>query len=253
MLALSYGGTINFSGYKGAQGGNDGDPSVNSTSWLRLNATLQGKAAETSLQVSGTPADWKPNDNIVVTSTDYLPGHAEQLQIGTSGVVGSTVNLNGVVQNPHWGQTYSLANVPCLDPPDYTAPNCEIGPALLPNQSPEDRNLDVRAAVGLLSRSIRIVSDGAAAGTALPSSAPDSYFGGHTIVRQGFLSYQVQGVEFYQLGQGWGDRSLSGALPHGAHNSHGYLRKGFVRVGLDDSLDDHPRLTAGDAGAQRGL
>ena len=202
VLALSYGGTINFSGYKGAQGGNDGDPSVNSTSWLRLNATLQGKAGETSLQVSGMPSDWKPNDNIVVTSTDYLPGHAEQLQIGTTGVVGSTVNLNGVVQNPHWGQTYSLANVPCLDPPDYNAPNCEIGPALLPNQSPADRNLDVRAAVGLLSRSIRIVSDGAAANTSLPSSAPDSYFGGHTIVRQGFLSYQVQGVEFYQLGQG---------------------------------------------------
>ena len=28
------------------------------------------------------------------------------------------------------------------------------------------------------------------------------FYGGHTIVRQGFLSYQVQGVEFYQLGQG---------------------------------------------------
>ncbi len=27
-------------------------------------------------------------------------------------------------------------------------------------------------------------------------------FGGHTIVRQGFPAYQVQGVEFYQLGQG---------------------------------------------------
>ena len=202
VLALSYGGSINLSGYKGAQGGDDNNPAVLSTSWLRLNATLQGKAAETSLQVSGTPADWKPGDNIVVTSTDYLPGHAEQLQVGTSGVDGSTVHLTGVVQNPHWGQTYSLATVPCLDPPDYTAPNCEIGPALLPNQSPEDRSLDVRAAVGLLSRSIRIVSDGAAAGTALPSSAPDSYFGGHTIVRQGFLSYQVQGVEFYQLGQG---------------------------------------------------
>jgi hypothetical protein len=28
------------------------------------------------------------------------------------------------------------------------------------------------------------------------------YFGGHTIVRQGFARYQVQGVEFRQLGQG---------------------------------------------------
>jgi cell migration-inducing and hyaluronan-binding protein len=31
---------------------------------------------------------------------------------------------------------------------------------------------------------------------------PDNYFGGHTIVRQGFMLYQVQGVEFYELGQG---------------------------------------------------
>ena len=32
------------------------------------------------------------------------------------------------------------------------------------------------------------------------------FFGGHTLVRQGFLLYQVQGVEFFQLGQGegWG-------------------------------------------------
>ena len=28
------------------------------------------------------------------------------------------------------------------------------------------------------------------------------WFGGHTLVRQGFRQYQVQGVEFYQLGQG---------------------------------------------------
>jgi hypothetical protein len=28
------------------------------------------------------------------------------------------------------------------------------------------------------------------------------YFGGHTIARHGFQTYEVQGVEFYQLGQG---------------------------------------------------
>ncbi len=194
VLALSYGGTINLSGYKGAQGGNDADPSVNSSSWLRLNATLRGNAGEESLQVSGMPTDWTMNDNIVVTATDYLPAHAEQLTV--SSVSGSTVNLIGTVQNPHWGQTYSLASVPCNAPMGST--DCEIGPALLtPNQDPQTRNIDMRAAVGLLSRSIRIVSDGAQAGQAFTG-----YFGGHTITRQGFQSYQVQGVEFYQLGQG---------------------------------------------------
>ncbi len=191
VLALSYGGTINLSGYKGAQGGDDGNPMVTGSSWMRLNATLKG--GENSLTVSGMPADWQPKDNIVVTSTDYLPGHAEQLQVAS--VSGSTVNLIGTVQNPHWGQTYSLAVVPCN--PIQGQTRCNIGPDLLPGQKPADRNIDTRAAVGLLSRSIRIVSDGAT-----PGSQFTGFYGGHTVARQAFLSYQIQGVEFYQLGQG---------------------------------------------------
>jgi hypothetical protein len=193
VLALSYGGTINLSGYKGAQGGDDNNPAVTGSSWMRLNATLKGNGSETMLTVSGMPADWKPNDYIVVTSTDYLPGRAEQLQV--SSVSGSTVNLIGPVKNPHWGQTYSLASVPCNNSAGSTT--CDIGPDLLPGQTAADRNLDMRAAVGLLSRSIRIISDGATAGAAFTG-----YYGAHNVVRQAFLSFQVQGVEFYQMGQG---------------------------------------------------
>ena len=185
VIALSYGGSIEMSGYKGAQGGDDSNPAVTGSSWMRLNATLKG--GENSLTVTGMPADWQPNDNLVVTSTDYLPGHAEQLQVAS--VSGSTVTLMGSVKNPHWGQTYSLDNVPA-----------GIGPDKDPNVtcSGDQKNcVDRRAAVGLLSRSIRIVSDGATAHSSLPG-----YYGGHTVMRQGFLSYQVQGVEFYQLGQG---------------------------------------------------
>ena len=201
VLALSYGGAVVMSGYKGAQGGNDGDPTVTGSSWMRLNATLQGNGTEDTLQVSGMPADWGENDKIVVTSTDYLPAHSEQLTIAS--VTGSTVKLNAstLVQNPHWGQTYSLKDVPCDAPAGTT--DCTIGPALLSSdQDPNTRNIDMRAAVGLLSRSIRIVSDGQSAGSPLPTSGNPAYYGGHTIVRQGFLAYQIQGVEFYQLGQG---------------------------------------------------
>lgn len=194
VLALSYGGTINLSGYKGTQGGDDNDPSVTGSSWMKLNATLKGGGSENSLQVSGMPADWQPKDYIVVTSTDYLPGHAEQLQV--SSVSGSTINLMKAVENPHWGQPYSLGDVPCNPQPGKTA--CDYGPDLLtPNQNPKTRNLDMRAAVGLLSRSIRIVSDGTTAGSPFTG-----YYGAHSVVRQGFLSYQIQGVEFYQMGQG---------------------------------------------------
>src|SRR5262249_56195127 len=36
----------------------------------------------------------------------------------------------------------------------------------------------------------------------LTSAESGYFFGGHTVVRQGFRDFQVQGVEFYQLGQG---------------------------------------------------
>ena len=194
VLAVAYGGTIKLSGYKGAQGGDDANPAVTGTSWMRLNATLTGGGTESSLQVSGAPSDWQPNDYIVVTATDYLPGHAEKLQVAS--VSGSTVNLKAAVQDPHWGQVYSLAKVPCNN--ETGSLNCDYGPDLLPGQTFTQRNVDVRAAVGLLTRSIRIVSDGDTANAPFTTG----YYGGHTVILQGILSYQAQGVEFYQLGQG---------------------------------------------------
>ena len=44
----------------------------------------------------------------------------------------------------------------------------------------------------------------------MPFPSDQQYFGGHTMVRQGFKAYQMQGVEFYQLGQG----GQSGTIPH---------------------------------------
>ena len=71
---------------------------------------------------------------------------------------------------------------------------------------------ETRAAVGLLTRSIRIVSEGDTVCNTdncttfppapQPNTVPGYYFGGHTIVRQGFAAFHVQGVEFHQLGQG---------------------------------------------------
>ena len=75
----------------------------------------------------------------------------------------------------------------------------------------EDRGkeaAETRAAVALLTRSIRIVSGGNAFDPSKPSCGyncfplSEGFYGGHTMVRQGFKTYQVQGVEFYQLGQG---------------------------------------------------
>ncbi len=201
VLAVSYGGTLQLFGKKGATytgsaltGCQESDPSCTGTSWVRLNKNaLPG---DKQLQVDGA-VDWQGGDNIVLTTTDYLPDHSEQLTIcgppscdapSVSGNV-TTINLTTAVQYPHNGQIFDLSNTSY---PGISRLGLNFSSA------------DTRAAVGLLSRSIRIVSDGDTAGAAFAVNPgnPDNYFGGHTIVRQGFLQYQVQGVEFYQLGQG---------------------------------------------------
>jgi len=119
---------------------------------------------------------------------------------GSTGVCGTDT---GAVKYLHNGETYDLSkaaheNIDRL--------NLDINV----NGSPA---AETRAAVALLSRSIRTVSEGPALDEGFPAQdapcpagvAPakcDRYFGGHTLVRQGFQSFQVQGVEFRQLGQG---------------------------------------------------
>ena len=198
VLAVSYGGALQLFGAKGATytataatGCMENSSSCTGTSWVRLNKNaLPG---DMKLQVAGALNNWQDKDNIVLTTTDYLPGHSEQLTIsGTPSVSNNVtiIDLTTAVQYPHNGQTFDLSNT--------TFPGISrLGPNF-------PSSAEMRAAVGLLSRSIRIISDGNTPGapfTVAPGNA-DNYFGGHTIVRQGFLSYQVQGVEFYQLGQG---------------------------------------------------
>jgi hypothetical protein len=101
----------------------------------------------------------------------------------------------------HYASVYPL---PAVN--NTNGPTSDIGPQDDPNRPDVKHAIDTRAAVGLLTRNIQIVSEG---NTPQPDSDVDTfppslgnYYGGHTIVRQGFLSYQVQGVEFYRLGQG---------------------------------------------------
>ncbi len=177
-LALSYGGTLELYGKKGATYG-PVEPSNSGTSWVRLAQTLAPGGATLALD---RPVDWAPGDQIVVTSTDYLPGHAEQLTIATVSSDRTSVTVTAPARYRHSGERYAFGTLPA-----------RLGI--------EADSAETRAAVALLSRSIRIVSAGDAFGTPLPDG-PGQYFGGHTIARQGFTRYRVQGVEFQQLGQG---------------------------------------------------
>ena len=91
----------------------------------------------------------------------------------------------------HNSSTYPL---PSDMPPD-------IGPQNDPNVRDIDRAIDTRAAVSLLTRNIQIVSEGDDPSKTFSEMPSNYYYGGHTIVRQGFASFQVQGVEFAYLGR----------------------------------------------------
>jgi hypothetical protein len=93
VLAVSYGGTLNLFGEKGAVYGSL-EPKATGRSWVRLDGTilgtLPGVPGATSLKVAN-PVDWQAGDHIVVTTTDYLPNHSEELIICS--VSGSTISF----------------------------------------------------------------------------------------------------------------------------------------------------------------
>jgi cell migration-inducing and hyaluronan-binding protein len=204
VLAVSYGGTLQLFGKEGATYSATGAPcdpvqaACSGTSWGRLVGSL--KPGATSLTIDRA-VKWKQGDHIVVSTTDYLPGHSEELVLSEdtnpsgSQTTISFTNANSKitgVQWPHNGKLISLDNTTY---PGISRLSLNITQA------------DTRAAVGLLTRSIQIVSDGDTAQSGFPAAPTDGmsagyYFGGHTIVRQGFQTYQIQGVEFRQLGQG---------------------------------------------------
>ena len=80
VLALSYGGTLQLLGMKGATYDPkvDDDPSNTGTSWVRLAGV---SSDQTTLTLALPPAflpTWAAGDHIVVTTTDYLPTHNEE-------------------------------------------------------------------------------------------------------------------------------------------------------------------------------
>lgn len=205
VLAVSYGGTLQLFGNKGATycasypcPANDPalNPANTGTSWVKLAATLNGSGTEQQLVVAdpngAVAQSWGIGDKIVLSSTDYLPGHAEQLTIASPGLVfdmstgTSVVNVAEKIQWPHNGTAYPLT---------------ETAHKGISRLNLGFSSIDTRAAVALLTRSIQIVSADTLNAASWPA-LPGAFFGGQTIFRQGFAAVQVQGVGFYQLGQG---------------------------------------------------
>jgi hypothetical protein len=214
-----------------AQGDPDSNPLSTGCSWLRLandlsgTTTNQGKTTpgETGLTLSAGVGDngdkwWngaETGDQIVLTTTDYLPGHSELLTIKS--VKGTAVTFAENVAWAHRGTKFPIASR--LDPKDPNKPVRTRYIASGMDSNLIDGGLQTQAAVALLTRSIRIVSAGDQAGQTFEqaSSNPDNckkyavvqpakdscyYYGAQMVIRQGFKQVQIQGVEFQYMGQG---------------------------------------------------
>jgi hypothetical protein len=201
VLAVSFGGSLQLFGSKGVTYLQNGqqctpdepntecNPAYTGTSWVRLTGTT----SPTQIKLSRT-VDWKKGDRIVITPTDYLPSHAEMVTLAkdASETGGNALELQAPgLKYDHRSTTFPLGSMPK-----------DIGPQNDPNIPEINRAVDTRAAVALLSRNIRVVSEGDLPSDPFSVGSDHPFYGGHTMVRQGFAQYQVQGVEFYQLGQG---------------------------------------------------
>jgi cell migration-inducing and hyaluronan-binding protein len=150
----------------------------------------------------GTP------DEVVVTTTDYLPGHSEKRTISKIDGDGKVILSAGVTW-PHRGTRFPLKSR--LGTNEQRFLDAGMDPDLITNGA------ETRAAVALLTRSIRIVSGGDGPNTPfdpvntgsstcqgvgdLPKGLTCYSFGAHVVFRQGFKTVQIQGVEFAKLGQ----------------------------------------------------
>ena len=195
VLAVSYGGTLNLFGKKGSSF-SELPSSDSGISWARLDGTVNKGATQLKID---REVDWEVGDRISVTTTDYLPGHSEVLEIIAPVVDNMTFNFKvvdaftgadipGGLQYPHNGEPYEIDS--------DIATNIKWETTIDGKPAAE-----TRAAVALLSKDIVIVSAGETFNSDFPPD-PGNHFGGHTIVRQGVEEFKVQGVQFHQLGQG---------------------------------------------------
>lgn len=110
--------------------------------WTRLSATAS--AGSTTLSLAEATA-WRTGDRLVLASTDYDPGQAEEVVVASA--TANAISLQTPLHYSHFGLLQTIAG----------------------------RTVDERGEVGLLTRNIMVQGD----------SQSSSSFGGHIIVLQG--------------------------------------------------------------------
>ena len=142
-----------------------------SRTWLRIDEDADAEDETIHLEA---PVDWPDGAAIVIASTTFDPGQAEETTLAAAPSNGGrTLTLDDALVHSHTGTTQPYSNG---------------------LSSPNERTweLDERAEVGLLSRNIVI------RGT--PGEGELALTGGHLMIMDGGRAY-VDGVEFDQMGR----------------------------------------------------
>eukprot|EP01137_Pigoraptor_chileana_P027656 Opistho-2@10503 len=155
-------GTVQFFGGKGIGVAEGGVLEIHGSrglgaSWTRLQGTISAGASSLTL---ARAVDWRAGDRIIIASTDFNMLQAEPVTIASVTVIGGLTALSFTppVKYMHYGEIF--------------------------------KGVDMRAEVGLLSRSV--VVRGSAVGN----------FGGQINIQRGFSSVHIEGAELENMGQG---------------------------------------------------
>ena len=244
--SASYGATLDLYGYKGitqdtGEGGPDRDPLSSGRSWRRLVDGQSVGVGSTSLWVerdlSLPNLQWRSGDEIVVTTTDYLPGHSEKLKITKSSTTwtpasGSTSRPSTIRRQDRRvaAQRHALwrpqrHSGPVNDPTkNRWTRRFRIASRAASIQRCASSGAETRAAVALLTRSIQIVSAGDNAGDQFPaaedpnSGKPSYSYGAHMVIRRASRG-EHQGRRVQADGPGRAARPLPRPFPHGAQDA----------------------------------
>jgi autotransporter-associated beta strand protein len=142
-------------------------------SWTRLGANAAAGASSLTML---EPVDWRPGEEILITSTSTNWNQAEKRVVASVTPDGLTVHLTSPLTHFHSGETRT-----------HTRPT-----------DGKTWSIDLRAEVGLLSRNVLIQGD---------AQSEVSGFGGHIMVmnKEGCCETpgvgNIQGVELYRMGQ----------------------------------------------------
>jgi hypothetical protein len=282
-VAVSYGGTLQLFGYKGtilggstettcAKGSPDAIPTSTGCAWLRLAKDLPEAVAGTEQKPNQlilsaatgnrwvSPDDYKAQNGetpipteVVITTTDYLPGHNDDLT-HVAGITDTTLSFTDPVNWPHNGTKYDvftgLGSTPAARNGVKTRMvNAGMDATLIGTGVP-GTGAETRAAVALLTRSIRFISAGDALDETFEQASKKSSnchanppvaapavgycysFGAHTVFRQGFARIQIQGVEFQYFGQG----GKKAHYPLHFHMARQVPDKGLIQTYIKDSV-----------------